>query len=144
MVLAVVALLSAAAPRMGDAARVRRTQQYQWALQADLADSIEAAGGRSTLLACGRPYVGPRRGPLLAYRLGVARHEVEPDGPVREPAVVFRSRLTATAPPAPRLPSGFSVVSEVGRWEVAARCRSRTGLSRIPPGGTVAIYPPGV
>ena len=40
-------------------------------------------GGAEAVLACGRPFVGRLRGPLMAYRIGVAKHVVEPDDPPR-------------------------------------------------------------
>jgi hypothetical protein len=74
------------------------------------------------VLACGRPYVGPLRGPLMAYRLGVAKHVVEPDDPPRPPGVVFRSALSATAQPAPRAPPRFAETARAGAWHVLAAC----------------------
>ena len=60
-----------------------------------------AAGGREAVLACGRPYVGRYRGPLMAYALDVTKRTVEPDAAPRAPGVVFRARLTAASAPAP-------------------------------------------
>ena len=120
--LVVVAVAVAVVPRAAALPRVRQVQEHQWALQADLAGAVDAAGGRAAVLACGRPYVGPLRGPLLAYRLGVPKHVVEPDRAPSGPGVVFRSRLTAAAPRVPAVAPGFAFVAQVGTWEVRRRC----------------------
>ncbi|MPY93799.1 MAG: hypothetical protein GEV08_12275 [Acidimicrobiia bacterium] len=124
--LAVSALLAVLAvagePRVGALSEMRRSQAYQWALQADLAAAVQAAGGTEEVLECGQPYVGPLRGPLMAYRLEVAKHQVEPDLAPRAPGVVFRSAIHVGASPAPAVPSGFEPVAHVGTWEVFARC----------------------
>ena len=112
----------AAAPRIADLPAVRDEQAYQWRLAGDLADAVRAAGGRDAVLACGRPYVGPLRGPLMAYRLGVAKRAVEPDEPPRAPGVVFRSALRAAATPAPFAPPGFAETARAGAWHVLADC----------------------
>ena len=69
-------MLVAAAPKLADLPDLRRDQAYQRDLAADLADVIDRAGGREALLACGRPYVGELRGPLLAYHLDVEKQRV--------------------------------------------------------------------
>ena len=74
------------------------------------------------MLACGRPYVGPLRGPLMAYRIGVAKHVVEPDAPPRPPGVVFRSALHAPRRPAPAAPPPFAEIARAGTWQVLAAC----------------------
>jgi hypothetical protein len=119
---AVLLIAVAAAPRIGGLADVRAEQAYQWRLAGDLADAVRAAGGRDAVLACGRPYVGPLRGPLMAYRLGVAKHVVEPDRPPRAPGVVFRSALSAAAEPAPGAPPRFAQTARAGEWQVLAAC----------------------
>jgi len=122
---AAVALVAlAAVPRLADLPALRTEQAYQWRLADDLADAVRAAGGRDAVLACGRPYVGPLRGPLMAYRLDVAKHVVEPDDPPRPPGVVFRSALSATAAPAPVAPSRFAETVRAGVWQVLAACRA--------------------
>ncbi len=117
--LVVVALLVAAAPKLAGLPDLRREQAYQRALDADLRRVIVAAGGRTALLDCGRPYVGHFRGPLLAYRLEVEKRRVafEP----RAPGVVFRSRLRADSPIEPPAP-GFRPRARVGHWSVLVRC----------------------
>lgn len=120
--LVVAAVAVAVLPRAATLRRVHDVQEHQWALQVDLAEAVDAAGGRAAVLACGQPYVGPLRGPLLAYRLGVPKHVVEPDRAPSGPGVVFRSRLTAAAPPAPTVAPGFAFVARVGTWEVHRRC----------------------
>ena len=125
---------AAAAPRTADLPALREEQAYQWRLAGDLADAVRAAGGREAVLACGRPYAGPLRGPLMAYRLGVAKHVVEPDAPPRAPGVVFRSALSASSPPAPVAPPRFAETARAGAWQVLAAC----GAARV------ALAPTGV
>ena len=120
--LAVALGILAGTPRLGELADLQRSQRHQWALQADLREAVALAGGRGRVLGCGTPFVGPRRGPLLAYRLRVARHVVEPDLPPTGPGVVFRSRLTPRAPRAPEAPAGFAPLGRAGTWDVARRC----------------------
>ena len=111
-----------AAVRLAELPALRAGQAYQWRLAAELADVIGAAGGRAAVLACGTPYVGPRRGPVMAYTLRVRKAAVEPDDPPRAPGMVFRSRLTADAPPAPAAPATFAPVARTPRWRVLAAC----------------------
>ena len=118
----VVLVALAAAPRVAALADVRAEQAHQWRLAGDLADAVAAAGGPSAVLACGRPYVGPLRGPLMAYRMGIEKHRVEPDAPPRPPGVVFRSALHPSVEPAPDAPSPFSEVARTGTWQVLAAC----------------------
>lgn len=117
-----VALVVAAMPRLADVAGLRATQAYQWQLAGDLAEAVRAAGGREAVLACGRPYVGRLRGPLLAYRLGVAKRMVEPDDPPRPPGVVFRSALSRSATAAPVAPAAFAPMRSVGTWQILVSC----------------------
>jgi hypothetical protein len=83
---------------------------------------VTAAGGREAVLACGRPYVGPYRGPLMAYALDVSKRTVEPDAAPRPPGVVFRARLTAAAAPAPDAGPPFEAAARAGEWEVLRSC----------------------
>jgi hypothetical protein len=120
---ALVAIVAVAAvPRVAGLADLRAEQAYQWRLAGDLAAAVEAAGGADAVLACGRPYVGRLRGPLMAYRIGVAKHVVEPDYPPRPPGVVFRSALHVAAEPAPDAPPQFTEIARAGRWQVLAAC----------------------
>ncbi|NLT05516.1 MAG: hypothetical protein GXY03_04315 [Solirubrobacterales bacterium] len=108
----VVAL--AAAPRVAELERVREGQRHQAHLAADLRALVDAAGGRDALLACGRPYVGHYRGPLLAYGLDVEKRRVgfEP----RPPGVVFASRRYPGAPVEPLTAGGFRPVLRNRSW----------------------------
>jgi hypothetical protein len=125
-VVAAVGLVAiAAVPRLDDLERVQRSQAYQWQLFTDLGDAVRAAGGREAVLACGRPYVGPIRGPLMAYRLEVPKHTVEPDLPPRPPGVAFRSRRGAHMRIEPDAAPGFGTVARTERWEVRTACRVR-------------------
>jgi hypothetical protein len=119
---ALALVVIAAAPRLAELGDVRAEQAYQWRLAGDLADAVEIAGGPEAVLACGRPYVGWLRGPLMAYRIGVAKHLVEPDEPPRPPGMVFRSSLHPAARAAPDAPPQFAEVARAGTWQVLAAC----------------------
>jgi MFS family permease len=110
----------AAVPRLAGLPDVRREQAYQRELAQDLATAIREAGGRAALLACGRPYVGALRGPLLAYHLDVEKRRVgfEP----RPPGTEFRSRRLAGSPVEP--PPAFSPLVGTALWEVRSTCSS--------------------
>jgi len=114
----------AAVPAGVDLRDVRDAQAHQWALARDLGDAVAAAGGREAVLACGRPYVGPYRGPLMAYALDVTKRTVEPDLAPRAPGIVFRARLTAASAPAPETGPPFREAVRVGEWEVLRSCSS--------------------
>jgi hypothetical protein len=122
---AIVAL--AAAPRIADLADVRSEQAYQWRLATDLAVAVEAAGGADAVLECGRPFVGRLRGPLMAYRMDVAKRVVEPDEPPRPPGMVFRSALSSAARAAPAAPPQFTEVARIGTWQVLGACDGAAG-----------------
>jgi len=119
-----VAVVAAAVPAVVELRDVRDAQAHQWALARDLGDAVAAAGGREAVLACGRPYVGRYRGPLMAYALEVAKRTVEPDLAPRAPGVVFRARLTAASAPAPEAGPPFREAVRVGEWEVLRNCSS--------------------
>jgi len=123
------ALAVAGAARADDLIRVRAAQAHQWRLASDLPDAVRAAGGREAVLACGRPYVGRLRGPLMAYHLGVAKRMVEPDDPPRAPGVVFQSAAARSADPTPAAPSSFALRATVGAWRVLASCPT---IVRVP------------
>lgn len=121
--IAAAALAAAVAPAR-DATTVPERQAHQWRLASHLDDAIAAAGGREAVLACGRPYVGRLRGPLLAYRLRVHKRAVEPDEPPRPPGVVFASRLSAGAPRLPAAGPAFRRAASAGPWTVRSACRA--------------------
>ena len=127
--LALVAVLGlvavTAAPRLDAVAGLPAAQAYQLELGNDLADAIDAAGGRDALLRCGQPYVGPLRGPLAAYRLDLPKHAVEPDLTPSAPGVVLSSRLHRGAPRLPATPPAFAAVVRTDRWRVLRACRVR-------------------
>ena len=120
--MAVAALVVAAVPALAELRDVRDAQAHQWALARDLDAAVRAAGGREAVLACGRPFVGPYRGPLMAYALDVTKRTVEPDAAPRSPGVVFRARLTAASAPAPDAGPPFHAAARVGEWEVLRSC----------------------
>jgi hypothetical protein len=81
---------------------------------------IDRAGGRDALLACGRPYVGELRGPLLAYHLDVEKHLVA--FVPRPPGVAFLSRIAVEAPVEPRTGPAFTPRARGALWEVREAC----------------------
>jgi hypothetical protein len=118
--LAAALLLVAAAPKLAGLPDLRSDQAYQRHLAADLRDAIGVAGGRDALLACGRPYVGELRGPLLAYHLDVEKRRVQFDP--RPPGAVFRSRIAPGAPVEPAVSRAFTPRAQAGRWTVLVAC----------------------
>jgi len=116
-------IVVAAVPGIAALDDLRADQAHRWALATDLRGAVAAAGGRERVLACGRPYTGPYRGPLTAYVLGVRKRAVgfEP----RTPGIVFRSRLTPGAEPAPAAPAPFVQLARTSRWEVLGACQVR-------------------
>jgi hypothetical protein len=121
---AVAVLAVSALPALAELRDVRAAQAHQWALARDLDGAVAAAGGREAVLACGRPYVGRYRGPLIAYALDVTKQSVEPDAVPRAPGVVFRARLTAASAPAPDAGPPFRAAARVGEWQVLLACSS--------------------
>ena len=81
---------------------------------------IDVAGGRDALLACGRPYVGDLRGPLLAYHLDVEKQRVA--FVPRPPGVAFLSRIGADAPVEPITGPAFTPRARVRLWTVREAC----------------------
>jgi hypothetical protein len=121
-VLVGAAVAIAAVPALVELRDVRAAQAHQWALARDLDVAVAAAGGRDAVLACGRPYVGRYRGPLMAYALEVTKRTVEPDAAPHAPGVVFRARLTSRSDPAPDAEPPFRAAARVGEWEVLRSC----------------------
>jgi hypothetical protein len=72
------------------------------------------------VLACGRPYVGDLRGPLLAYHLDVEKRRVA--FVPRPPGAVFLSRLSEGAPVEPVTGPAFTPRTRVGLWELRTAC----------------------
>jgi hypothetical protein len=120
-----VALALAGIARLDELSSVPAAQAHQWRLAEDLREAVDSAGGRDAVMRCGTPYVGPLRGPLLAYRLDVAKERVEPDLPPRRPGVVFRSAHRAGDRPTPAPTPALAHVATVGEWEIARACRVR-------------------
>jgi hypothetical protein len=113
-------LLAAAAPKLADLPDLRSDQAYQRDLAAGLTLVIERAGGREALLACGRPFVGELRGPLLAYHLDVEKQRVA--FVPRPPGAAFLSRVSVDAPVEPRTGPEFTPRARVALWEVREAC----------------------
>jgi hypothetical protein len=114
--------LAATALVRGDALRAELDRvAYGAALAADLERAVSVAGGAPSLVRCGSPYVGPYRGPMLAWALGVhkARVGFEPT----RPGVAFRSRLGRGGPIAPSPPPGGPARSwRTALWRIEASC----------------------
>lgn len=120
-----LALLIAGVARLEQLSGVPAAQAHQWRLADALPDAIAMAGGRDEVLRCGTPYVGPLRGPLLAYRLDVAKADVEPDLPPSSPGVVFRSPHRVGDRTTPAATPVLEHVAQAGPWQVARACRVR-------------------
>jgi hypothetical protein len=118
--LAAALLLVAMAPKLADLPDLRSDQAYQRDLHAGLADVIDRGGGREALLACGRPFVGELRGPLLAYHLDVEKQRVA--FVPRPPGAAFLSRVSVDAPVEPRTGPEFTPRARVALWEVREAC----------------------
>jgi hypothetical protein len=116
----VAAVALASAPRAAELARLPDVLRYQARLSGDLERAVALAGGRERVLACGRPYVGRFRGPLLAYRLGVVKRRV--DFSPRGSGVVFASRLGPGRPWEPAVGSAYRALARAGTWRVLAAC----------------------
>jgi hypothetical protein len=112
--------LAATAPVVARLDDLRRDQAHASALAADLKAVIAAGGGRDALLACGTPYVGRLRGPLLAWHLEVEKRRVAFDP--APPGTLFRSRLGPDDPVEPRAVPGFAPRARNGGWELRAAC----------------------
>ncbi len=125
-------LVAAAAPRLADLPGEREELAYSARLSSDLDRAVALAGGPEALLACGHPVVGHYRGPLLAYRLGVAKRRVvfRPGGT----GVAFESRLSREQAPAPVVPRPYRAVARAGSWRVAARCTRAADPLGVTPG----------
>jgi hypothetical protein len=119
---AAAVVLAFAVPRIVDLDDLHERQAHQQRLSAGLSDAIAVAGGRDTVLRCGTAYVGPLRGPLLAYRLDIAKEDVEPDARPAPPGTVFRSQRLQALPAEPE-PAGLAPVGRSGPWEVRQRCQ---------------------
>jgi hypothetical protein len=118
--IAVALLLVSAAPKLADLPDLREDQVYQRDLAAGLTRVIDVAGGRDALLACGRPYVGDLRGPLLAYHLDVEKQRVA--FVPRPPGAAFLSRIAVGAPVEPVTGPAFTPRARVRLWEVRDAC----------------------
>jgi hypothetical protein len=124
VVVVVALLVVAAVPRLDALEHVRESQRHQAHLAADLRSIVAAAGGRDAVLACGRPYVGPLRGPLLAYALDVEKRRV--GFAPRTTGVVFASRRTPASPVEPAAPATFRPVARNPSWTLRIRCAEYT------------------
>jgi hypothetical protein len=67
----------------------------------------------------------------MAYRIGVAKHEVEPDAAPRAPGMIFRSALHSAEPPTPAAPPRFAELARAGGWQVLAACEAPQVVTRV-------------
>ena len=122
--MAVAALVvAAAAPRLAALPGEREELAYAARLSSDLDRAVALAGGPERLLACGHPVVGHYRGPLLAYRLGVAKRRVIFGRPHGRGLRVAAEPSAGPAPPCP---------PATARWSAPARggCRQMRPAGR--------------
>jgi hypothetical protein len=91
------------------------------ALFGSLGEAVARAGGRASVLACGRPVVGRYRGPALAWALHVPKRRVA--FTAAHGGMVFRSRIRSGATLQPEAAAGAPVVARSARWEVRSPCR---------------------
>ncbi|HEY8584099.1 MAG TPA: hypothetical protein VIL49_14185 [Capillimicrobium sp.] len=111
----------AAVPRVAELADVRAAQRHQADLVAGLRDAVRDSGGAGALLRRGEPVVGPLRGPMLAYALGIEKRRVAFVAPAGRPAVLFASRRTPTAPVEPVAPSAYRPLRRTPTWTILIR-----------------------
>jgi hypothetical protein len=97
------------------------TARSQARLYAALPTAVERAGGRERVLACGDPYTGDFRIPVLAWHLRTHLGEVGTPDELERPAVVFHARGT---PPLGEIPFPLETVARAGEWTVGAACGS--------------------
>jgi hypothetical protein len=133
-VLAIGAAVAFAAPSVDRLGAVRSSVYYQARLTDGLRDAVSQAGGRKRLLACGTPYTGAFQVPAVAWLLhqhttNVQSASAPGDAPPQAPAIVFRSRTTATSRFAvPQIDSigGEAAVRTfaiAGGWRIVGRCQ---------------------
>jgi hypothetical protein len=109
------------APWVEDTTETVEAARSQARLYDALPTAIERAGGREPVLACGHPYTGDFRVPLLAWHLRMHLGDVGTQDEVVHPAVVFHARGT---PPLDGARFPFETVARAGEWTVAATCDS--------------------
>lgn len=98
--------------------------QYQGDLQRDLVSSVEKAGGKERLKACGPATTGAFLVPAVAWQLGVHANTVllEPG----RPGVVFRVSTVPGSNPVPPLktlgPGPVDTLAITGHWRLLGAC----------------------
>jgi hypothetical protein len=118
---AVGALLLAVFPVASDLRALHGDAQAiaeEAALDGSLGEAIERAGGRETLLACGRIYTGAFQTPVVAWHLDLPQADVELDLTPTPPGTVIAPRSTALA----RSP-WFAPLTRSEHWSIASSCR---------------------
>ena len=116
--------------------RVVKEVQARSTLDTTLGDAVDAAGGRTRVVACGGTYTIAGNEPQLAWRLQRHIEDVDSDTP-RQPGSVFRiDSKKLSEPKVRRLGIGlyavkdrdFDPVATAGVWEVLAACRAGVTL----------------
>jgi len=97
--------------------RALEENRSQAVLAEEIPGAIAAAGGRDALLACGKPYTGKYRVPLLAWHLDLHIRDVTVIPEL--PAVLYYAH---GSPPlgSGRLP--FTTLAQEGQWTIMAAC----------------------
>ena len=97
--------------------RALEENRSQAVLAEEIPGAIAAAGGRDALLACGKPYTGKYRVPLLAWHLDLHIRDVTVIPEL--PAVLYYAH---GSPPlgSGRLP--FTTLAQEGPWTIMAAC----------------------
>ena len=111
--------LALAGDQLAAVDRALGENRSQAVLAEELPAALAAAGGREALVACGKPYTGKYRVPLLAWHLGLHIQDVSVF--LELPAVVYHAH---GAPPlsTSRLPA--TTLAQQGPWTIMAACEA--------------------
>ncbi|MEA2290976.1 MAG: hypothetical protein QOD55_2973 [Solirubrobacteraceae bacterium] len=115
---ALLVVAAFAGARLDGAAGELRRAADDARLFGSLGTAVARAGGPAAVLGCGRPVVGPYRGPALAWALHVPKRRIAFDPAAG--GMVFRSRVRPQAAVQPPAPARSAVVARAARWEVRA------------------------
>jgi hypothetical protein len=145
---AFVIALAVSTPFIGEKAdntgRVAGGLEHEAELWRDLKTTIDKAGGRQALLACGGVFSGPFQTQMVAYELGL--HGIQIGWKTTPPpGAVFRTRTVPNGPlvtkPTDRR---YRQVLRHGKWRLlTVPTRGRRGCPSAGPGSPTAPAPPG-
>ncbi len=107
---------------------LNRALHYQAELRYDVSALIRRAGGAKAVLACGKVSTENFQVPMVAWHLGVQSDQVANEqvytGPASDPAVIFQTRDTGTAPLRPILPTDLHYTEMTQRsFRLFEHCR---------------------